>query len=222
VSLRNRLKPQTPAEQPAPAPAEANVHPLVQTARYTLPDGRIGTYSVGVSIAGASFDSFAVDGQATPVLIPTADAAKLQRVPEPPKPASIVPPDAPASKPEIAAEQPKPAEEEKPKKQRAAKKDEEALAIYVDCAPTTAAKSLVEYVNGLVAQIRVKFDVLDVRLAPNAEHPLAYAKWKGILAAMIRETPPAPGVYVAIGVERNDALAEAVTVLDAHVVARGI
>lgn len=165
---------------------------------------------------------------------PPAPAAAMnvgfQHEPEPE--ATIIPPDAPASKPELAAQQPAPEPEAKPKRTRA--KTEVLVApapepvrfldfeIFVDCMPTAPSKSLNAYVAPLVEKIREKFEVLDVRCAPHADHPLAFGKWKGILAAMIRETPPAPGLYVAAGVKHNDALAEAVQVLDAHVIARGV
>lgn len=240
VSLRDRLKQQSTSAAAAPAPA-SNVNPLVQGNRYTLPDDTIGTFAATVDVSGVSFASFSVEGQAAPKLFDAELAKSFAPVVEPVQ--TIVPPDAPPSDPKLASEQPAP-EPEKKTRARKAKSVEQptpeqvadaietvkaegagSLLIFVDALPRLSGrdvKSLAPYVDGLVEQIRAKFDVLDVRCAPNADHPLAFGKWKGILAAMVRETPPAPGIYVAIGVERNDALAEAVNVLDAHVVARGV
>lgn len=63
----------------------------------------------------------------------------------------------------------------------------------VQAAPQQATP-LAPYVDTLRAALREQFKVRDIRSAPT-DSPLGYNKWRGVLAALVRERPPAPGVY---------------------------
>lgn len=69
------------------------------------------------------------------------------------------------------------------------------LEVFVDAIPSCAYESLDEYVDGLSDTICKKLQLVDLRCAPDGS-PAAFGKWKGILAAMVREQPPAAGCYV--------------------------
>ncbi|MFP2897305.1 hypothetical protein [Corallococcus sp. 4LFB] len=65
----------------------------------------------------------------------------------------------------------------------------------------------------MVAKIEQECGVVDIRVAPN-DSPLAYGKWKGVLAATIRAEPPEPGTYAALGVAGSELMQVAVEALE--------
>lgn len=147
--------------------------------------------------------------------------------PAPPAPpvGGILPPDAPASRPELAtAGEPKPGsapEGEKPKKRGpgrpkknqdaaptaantiAPSSDEDALdAFFVDCAPNFACESLDAYFDA-VCDVLVKNYCLTAEGKPDVQDiraapndgKLGYGRWKGALAEMIAATPLPAGSW---------------------------
>jgi hypothetical protein len=73
-----------------------------------------------------------------------------------------------------------------------------ALRLYVDCLPNGPHAHLASYLSGLKRTLEETYGVADIRCAPS-DSPLAFAKWRGVLAASIRTAPPAPGTYVVVG-----------------------
>ncbi len=53
------------------------------------------------------------------------------------------------------------------------------------------------YVHEVVADMQAQFGVSDIRFPPNGDHPMAFGRWKGALAASVRASPPPAGDYVA-------------------------
>jgi hypothetical protein len=68
--------------------------------------------------------------------------------------------------------------------------------LFVNALPNAPFVDLTSYVNEAVEQIREQFGVADIRVAPD-DSPLAFGKYKGVLASVVRAEPPAPGTYVA-------------------------
>jgi len=75
--------------------------------------------------------------------------------------------------------------------------------VYLDCAVIGAPqpRPLAEYYDPILKTMldesaKANFPALDVRCAPEGS-PLAYKKWAGILSALVRARPIAPGDYVA-------------------------
>ena len=95
--------------------------------------------------------------------------------------------------------------------------DAEGLEVYVDCAPSHGAPSLWpivdEWVKALLdaanANQPPERRIADIRSA-SGEHPFAFGKWKGILAAHVKEQPVA-GAFVidTRGSELAEVVAEA-------------
>ncbi|WP_223645516.1 PD-(D/E)XK nuclease family protein [Corallococcus sp. EGB] len=134
--------------------------------------------------------------------------------------AAVLPPDAPKSDPALASvtapEATAPASDEAPRRKRRTKAEMEAahgLSLFVDCVPNCPAELLSGYVGRVVARIEQECGVVDIRVAPN-DSPLAYGKWKGVLAATIRAEPPEPGTYAALGVAGSELMQVAVEALE--------
>nr|WP_253905981.1 PD-(D/E)XK nuclease family protein [Corallococcus exiguus] len=145
--------------------------------------------------------------------------------------AAVLPPDAPKSNPALASipapETPAPvASDEAPRRKRRTKAEMEAaragaptqpaeasLSLFVDCVPNCPVEPLAGYVGRMVARIEQECGVVDIRVAPN-DSPLAYGKWKGVLAATIRAEPPEPGTYAALGVAGSELMQVAVEALE--------
>lgn len=174
-------------------------------------------------------------------------AQELGGVPAPIAPpaavaAGLLPPDAPASNPAIAA---KPidhalggtavatpaavADAPKAKRGRPRKALTEATAadpdgpteIYVNALPAlgTPYSSLHPYIDALCASLATRFECPDVRCAPKGS-PLEFGAWKGVIAAVAREKPPAAGTYVVLTRTEVDQII--VDALGAFVVATGV
>ncbi|RKH34947.1 PD-(D/E)XK nuclease family protein [Corallococcus praedator] len=145
--------------------------------------------------------------------------------------AAVLPPDAPKSDPALASipapeQAALPASDEAPRRKRRTKAEMEAartsdpsrpaegsLSLFVDCVPNCPAEPLAGYVGRMVAKIEQECGVVDIRVAPN-DSPLAYGKWKGVLAATIRAEPPEPGTYAALGVAGSELMQVAVEALE--------
>lgn len=57
------------------------------------------------------------------------------------------------------------------------------------------AQSLNGYIREIVLSLESEYKVLDIRLAPTNDNPLAFGKWKGVLAAVVRSKLPEAGDY---------------------------
>lgn len=178
-------------------------------------------------------------GMVAPAPAPTPPVA----APAPaPAPAGVLPPDAPASDPALAA---KPLEApaapvggspvaEGKKRGRPAKAvvgpnspiaqdvpDEGETRIYLNALPPagTAYQALGTYIDALCASLASDFGTGDVRCAPKGT-PLEFGGWKGVVAAVARKAPPAAGTYVLITrTEIDDIIADA---LKDFIVATGV
>jgi len=84
------------------------------------------------------------------------------------------------------------------------------ITLFVNAVPNVAFVDLSAYVAEIVEDMRQQFNVSDIRIAPD-DSPLAYGKYKGMLASCAREEPPAPGVYAAFtkGSEFTEVVVEA-------------
>jgi hypothetical protein len=75
----------------------------------------------------------------------------------------------------------------------------DGIRVYVDCYPDVAdgtpIKSLDRWADELAAKLADNCGAADIRCAPE-KSPLAFGKWKGALAALVRESELEPGVYV--------------------------
>jgi hypothetical protein len=82
--------------------------------------------------------------------------------------------------------------------------------LFVNAVPNAPFIDLAAYVNDAVEQIREQFGVPDIRVAPDDSN-LAFAKWRGVLAGVVRAEPPPPGTYVAFtkGSEFTEVVVEA-------------
>ncbi len=70
------------------------------------------------------------------------------------------------------------------------------FTLFVNSVPKGSFMDLSDYVHEAVEQMCTQFNVADIRVAPD-DSPIAYARWRGVLAGMVRAEPPEPGVYVA-------------------------
>jgi hypothetical protein len=73
--------------------------------------------------------------------------------------------------------------------------EDQRIRVYVDCYPEVPAKSLDRWADDLAAKLAENCGAADIRCAPE-KSPLAFGKWKGALAALVRESELEPGVYV--------------------------
>ncbi len=141
------------------------------------------------------------------------------------EPAGLLPPDAPASDPaKAAAPIDAPAEAPKTKRGRPAKAPKtetqvvdatdvvptamrlaatpkaepaaEGFTLFVNCVPLSGEfESLDGYVEELCSRLCAKYECVDVRCAPKGT-PLEFGQWRGVVAALAKGVPPAPGTYV--------------------------
>jgi hypothetical protein len=191
-----------PTSTPAPTPAVASPTPAPESAASTM-SARIAEDTAWQAKQAATPAPAAPIVEAfTPAGQPTTLEAALSKAPIDDEPVTA------AERAAIAEAK----AEEKPKRTR--KKDVEALlgtdnreprpelppeptplCVYVDCVPNTATLDLDVYIAELVATIAKKFNVDDIRWVTDKNNPIAYAGWKGALAAAVKVAPPAPGDY---------------------------
>nr|WP_253906039.1 PD-(D/E)XK nuclease family protein [Corallococcus exiguus] len=169
---------------------------------------------------------------------PPSQPTTFAPVTPPPAPAqvapeleAVLPPDAPKSNPALASvaapeQLIQAASDEAPRRKRRTKSEMEAtrageptrpaeasLSLFVDCVPNCPVEPLAGYVGRMVAKIEQECGVVDIRVAPN-DSPLAYGKWKGVLAATIRAEPPESGTYAALGVAGSELMQVTVEALE--------
>lgn len=64
-------------------------------------------------------------------------------------------------------------------------------------------QSLDGYIDECCASLAEAYKVDDIRFAMN-DNALAYSRWKGALAVVVRERPPAPGVYLMNNLSQSE------------------
>lgn len=69
------------------------------------------------------------------------------------------------------------------------------VELFIRCMPGGNSKRLEDYVAEKVKLIETKYNVPDVRLSTDKESPIAFGKWKGVLAYVIKAEPPTAGRY---------------------------
>lgn len=101
------------------------------------------------------------------------------------------------------------------KQAEVAVQSEVGIKLHIDCVPNGPFSTLDKYIREITSRMEAEFQVVDVRCATDDKNPLAFGKWKGVMSAMIRETPPAPGNYVLLtkGNELVEPVIEALTLL---------
>ncbi len=88
------------------------------------------------------------------------------------------------------------------------------LRLFIGCVPSSAFESLDGYVADVLGAMQELHKVDDIRFPPDANHPLAFDRWTGALAAAVRASPPPPGDYVAFrGSKVFDVVVEALVPL---------
>ncbi len=96
------------------------------------------------------------------------------------------------------------------------------VTLYINAIPEMPYLSLDGYVDGMSEILCRQFGAADLRCAA-ADGPLGFGKWRGALAALARETPPAPGAYVVFtrGRDLHEVVADALA-SKASLVVRGV
>lgn len=80
----------------------------------------------------------------------------------------------------------------------------ETLELYVDCSVSGVfAQSLDGYITSKCRELEQRFGAADLRCAP-MDSPLAYNKWKGALAALVRNEPPPVDKYTLDDVRESE------------------
>ena len=76
--------------------------------------------------------------------------------------------------------------------------------LFVDCVVKgRVTVDLSAYIEKMCADLATTYKAVDIRCAPS-DSPLSFGKWKGALAAAIRENPPENGTYVLHGVRESE------------------
>lgn len=76
--------------------------------------------------------------------------------------------------------------------------------LFVDCVVKGRITiDLSAYIEKMCTDLATTYKAVDIRCAPS-DSPLAFGKWKGALAAAIRENPPEFGTYVLYGVQDSE------------------
>ena len=73
----------------------------------------------------------------------------------------------------------------------------EGFRLYVNAVPNGAFQTLDAYVNELTTSICEEHKTADIR-ATGGDSPIAFGRWKGVLAALVRSEPPLAGTYVVL------------------------
>jgi hypothetical protein len=99
----------------------------------------------------------------------------------------------------------------------------EGLVLLVDVVPLRGmtTKPLSDYYLPILRELERQYEVKDLRCGENSS-PLAYGKWEGLLAAIIRDMPPSPGVYAVIGGDAISRVVVAALTPIATMVLRGV
>lgn len=69
--------------------------------------------------------------------------------------------------------------------------------LFINAVPSEAFTDLIGYVYEATGQLEEQFGVSDIRCVGDDVAALAFGKYKGALASMVKAEPPPPGTYVA-------------------------
>ena len=83
------------------------------------------------------------------------------------------------------------------------------LDLHINAVPSKPFDRLDAYMNDILRKLEEKTGAKDIRCSDHAL--LGFGKWKGAVSAMVRESPPEPGVYVIFtGTELLSEFADAI------------
>ena len=84
------------------------------------------------------------------------------------------------------------------------------LNLFVDAVTSTPTQSLAPYIDATLKELCEKASTVDIRCC-SGDSPMAFGKWKGVLAATVRANPPPLGSYSldARGSEISECVIEA-------------
>lgn len=134
-----------------------------------------------------------------PVAAPPPPVPTAQSVAPPPPPAPGTQPAAPKRRGRQPKDPNAAAPAAAPATQTAAPTEStfEGFMLFVNAVPNRPFTDLSSYIHEAVEQMRTQFGVADIRVAPD-DSPLGFAKWRGVLAGLVRAEPPPPGTYMAV------------------------
>lgn len=119
-------------------------------------------------------------------------------------------PNAPPPPPPLSAQAAAPAKGKRAKKEDAPATGGNGIRLFLNAVPNGEYKTLDGYLAAVLAEMQEVFQVADIRFPPGGDHPLAYARWEGALAAAVREGMPPAGDYVVFrGSKMMDIVVEA-------------
>jgi len=129
---------------------------------------------------------------------PKVEAKPAPAKVEAPKVEAKTEPVAEPAKEEVPAEAPK--KRGRPKKTEQGETEAETasgIQLFVNCIPNRPYKLIDGYVWETVKMMQEEFNVEDIRSAPDSVQNLAFGRWRGVLATVIKQCPPEAGAYVA-------------------------
>jgi hypothetical protein len=98
----------------------------------------------------------------------------------------------------------------------------ERVFVYVDCVPSCRYEPLADMVHAATAELNRRAGAAgDFRLVGN-DHELAYGRWKGLVASMVRAVELRPGHYVLQGAAGDVAQAVADALRDTVIASGGV
>jgi hypothetical protein len=194
--------PAAPVAAPAPAPVAASVAAPVAAPKLQITevqdDPRCTDCGAALNAANGSKNAsgwkhIGCTAKAAPVAALVAPiAAPVAPTPAPvatPAPVEDAPKKTRAKKTETA--------EPKAEAKVEAKVEESAsrVELFIDCTPGGSTNRLEDYIAQKVKAIEERYAVADIRiggprLENGAESPIAYGKWKGVLAYIVKSQPP--------------------------------
>lgn len=77
------------------------------------------------------------------------------------------------------------------------------MMLYIDCQPSRPARNLEAYIGEICGKLAAEYALPDIRCAVG-ESPLSFGKWKGVLAARVRKSPPPAGRWFVVGAKLDD------------------
>jgi hypothetical protein len=110
-------------------------------------------------------------------------------------------PSAPPPPPPLAAQEPKKTRGKRVKLEDKTGGDAapaaERITLCVNTVPNGAFTDFNEYVSEVAREMEEQFQVSDIRAVMDDKSPIAFGRWKGVLAGLIKQNPPPAGTYVA-------------------------
>lgn len=234
--------PPQPAPPPPPQPQVmqgkwVTAKEAVQGQKYILPPTNVLTMYLASTGGQQSFLPVDASGQAggTPIKLPYEANVFELPVEEAPAPAAPTPAPAAITAPSFApgAGTAPPAAATAAKRTRRTKAEIEAaraaeaaqtgaapaadsaegITLFVNALPNSGFVDLAGYVSEVTKDMEEVYSVPDVRAVMDDKSPIAFGRWKGVLAGLVKQNPPPPGVYVAFtkGSELAEIVVEALS-----------